>query len=146
MARSYPDEPLVGVGIVVIDDDRVVMCRRSQPPRQGGWSLPGGGVELGETLAEAALRETREETALEVELLGVVEVLETITRDDDGRIEYHYILIDYAARVIGGNLQAGDDASDARWFTMAEVETLDTWQTAVDVVRKGLRLYGSAAF
>jgi len=138
MARSYPSEPLVGVGAVVIDGGRVLMCRRAKPPRQGGWSLPGGGQELGETVRETAVREVREETGLDIEVLGLVEVIDSIVRDDDGRIEYHYTLIDVAARVVGGTLAAGDDAAEVAWFTLDEIRALDTWKTTIEVIETAL--------
>lgn len=145
MAKAYPDEPRVGVGVVIIDGDRVLMCRRGKPPRVGGWSLPGGGQELGETVRDAAIREAREETGLEIEILGLVDVIDSIMHDDSGRIEYHYALIDFAAKVRRGNLEAGDDATEVRWVTLGEMRALDTWATVIEVSEKALARFGDQA-
>lgn len=142
MARAYPDNPLVGIGVVIIQGGRVLMCRRAKPPRKGGWSLPGGGQELGERMHETAIREAREETGLEIEILGLVDVIDSLTYDDANRVEYHYALIDFAAQVTGGTLQAGDDAAEVRWVTPEEMRGLDTWETTIEVVEKAIGLFG----
>ncbi len=144
MARRFPTDPLVGVGAVIIDGDRVVMCRRGNPPRKGGWSLPGGGQELGETVAETAVREAYEETGLRIEVLGIVDVIDSIMTDDNGEIEYHYTLIDVAAQVVGGALEAGDDADEVGWFSIDGIRDLDTWKTTVEVIEKALKTYSSS--
>ena len=145
MARAYPADPMVGVGVVIIRDDKVLMCRRAKPPRAGGWSLPGGGQELGETLKQTAIREAREETGLDIEVLGLVDVIDSLSHDNEGRVEYHYTLIDYAARVTDGKAVAGDDAAEVRWVTIDEMRMLDTWETTIDIAEKALKLFGSAA-
>ena len=142
MARSFPSAPLVGVGVVIIRGDRVVMCRRAKPPRKGCWSLPGGGQELGETVRQTAIREAREETGLDIEVCGLVDVIDSLTHDDDGRVEYHYTLIDFAARVVGGELVAGDDAAEVRWCTIDEVRDLDTWATTITVIEQAMIQFG----
>src|SRR5262249_51162472 len=110
MVREYPDRPIVAVGAIVFDSaGRVLLGGRGRPPAQGRWSVPGGAVEAGETLAEACAREVREETGLEVEVGSLCEVVERVTRDPDGRVRFHYVILDYAARVSGGTLRAGSD-------------------------------------
>ena len=111
--------PLVGVGAVVVDQGRVLLIRRGTEPMKGRWSLPGGLLELGEPLAAGAAREVKEETGLEVEVLGLVEVLDRIYREDD-RVRYHYVIADYLCRVVGGEMRAASDADAVRWIERAE--------------------------
>jgi mutator protein MutT len=120
-SRRYPGRPLVGVGGIVIDGGRVLLVRRTREPLAGRWSLPGGMVELGETLAEAVRREVREETGLEVEVGPLVDVVDRIHRDADGRVEYHYVLADYLCRPAGGTLAAADDAAEVAWAAREEL-------------------------
>ena len=138
MKREYPESPLVGVGAVIIDGDRVLLIRRGTPPLLGEWSLPGGVLECGETLREAAAREVLEETGLVVETGEMLGVYERVIRNDEGRVRYHYVLIDFLCRPVGGEVKAGSDAADARWFTLDELPALDLAYDANDVVRKGL--------
>jgi ADP-ribose pyrophosphatase YjhB (NUDIX family) len=134
MSRAYPAQPTVGVGVVVWQGELVLLIRRGRPPRQGQWSLPGGGVQLGEPLAEAARREVREEAGLEIALGGIVATLDLIERDEAGRVRYHYVLVDYVAEALAGALQPGDDASDARWFQLAELGALGLWAETLRVI------------
>jgi ADP-ribose pyrophosphatase YjhB (NUDIX family) len=117
--REFPPVPLVGVGAVIVDAGRVLVIRRGSEPLKGHWSLPGGLLELGETLAEGVIRETREETGLDVEPLELVELIDRIIRDGD-RVRYHYVIADYLCRVRGGQLRAASDAAEARWVERAE--------------------------
>ena len=119
--RAYPERPIVSVGAVVIDDDRVLLVKRGHEPLKGAWSLPGGVVEIGESLHGALIREVREETCLDVEVGAVVEVLDRISRDEAGRVEYHYVIVDYLCRAVGGALACASDADDARWVSRAKV-------------------------
>ena len=121
MAHEYPAAPVAGVGGVVLDGDRVLLIRRAHPPRQGEWSLPGGKVELGESLIEAVRREVREETGLEVAVGPIVELFDRIHRDDAGGVRYHFVIVDYLCRPIGGALAAGDDAADVAWVARADL-------------------------
>jgi ADP-ribose pyrophosphatase YjhB (NUDIX family) len=138
MSREYPDNPLVGVGAVIVDGKRVLLIRRGQPPLLGEWSLPGGVLECGETLREATVREAREETGLVVETVDMLGVYERVIRSDDGRVRYHYVLIDYLCRPVAGDLKAGSDAADVRWFTRDELPALNLAYDTNDVVLKGL--------
>jgi len=127
ISRSYPDRPIVGIGAVILGPEGVLMIKRGKPPRKGSWSLPGGAQELGETIHDAARREVREETGLDVEILGLIDTVDSIRKDADGRVEYHYTLIDVAAVVTGGSLGPGSDADDARWFDAAEIAAMNLW-------------------
>ncbi|MGA8540783.1 MAG: NUDIX hydrolase [Terriglobales bacterium] len=146
MKREYPESPLVGVGAVIVDDHsddysnhrRVLLIRRGQPPLLGEWSLPGGLLECGESLREAVARETSEETGLVIETGEMLGVYERVIRGDEGRARYHYVLIDFLCRPVGGDLKAGSDAADVRWFTREELPALDLAPDANDVVLKGL--------
>jgi ADP-ribose pyrophosphatase YjhB (NUDIX family) len=119
MQREFPLAPLVGVGAVVVDEDRVLLVRRGTEPLRGQWSLPGGLLELGEALADGVIREVREETGLTVEPLELIELLDRIHRKGE-RVQYHYVIADYLCRVAGGRLQAASDADAARWVERAE--------------------------
>ena len=137
--RKYPDRPIVAVGAVIVDRDRVLMVRRGQEPLKGEWSLPGGAVELGETLEAAVAREVREETSLDVVVGPVLEVLDSIRRDANGRAEYHYVIVDYACRVRAGTPAEpvrGTDAADVRWVPLGDLERYRVTTTAIAVIRK----------
>lgn len=141
MSREYPEKPLVGVGAVIVQDTRVLLIRRGHAPLLGEWSLPGGVLECGETLAEAVVREAQEETGLLVEALEMLGVYERVTRSDDGRVRYHYVLIDFLCRLAGGELKAASDAADARWFTREELDALNLPRDTREVIEKGLRVH-----
>ena len=119
MQREFPSAPLLGVGAVVVDRGRVLLIRRGTEPMKGHWSLPGGLLELGESLADGVVREVREETGLLVEPVELVELLDRIHREA-GRVRYHYVIADYLCRVIGGELLAASDADAVRWVERAE--------------------------
>jgi 8-oxo-dGTP diphosphatase len=138
MGREYPDSPLVGVGAVIIQDGRVLLIRRGHAPLLGEWSLPGGVLECGETLRQATIREAREETGLVVETGELLGVYERVIRSDDGRVRYHYVLIDFLCRRVEGALQAGSDAADVRWFLSEELDALNLPRDTRDVIAKGL--------
>lgn len=124
MERRYPDRPLVGVGAIVRDGDRILLVQRGRPPQSGRWSLPGGLVELGERLEDAVRREVQEETGLEVEVVSLAGVFERIVPDAEGRTEYHYVLLDYWCRPAGGVLRAGSDVSAVCWAALVDLPRL----------------------
>lgn len=137
MTREFPEHPLVGVGSIIIEHDRVVLVKRAHPPIQGHWSIPGGVLEVGEMVREAAIREAREETGLIVEPGELLGVFDRILRDPEHRIQYHYVLIDFLCRKVGGELHAASDATEVRWFTSEELPTLNLAEDTLDVIRKG---------
>jgi len=142
LTREYPPAPIVGVGAVVVDGDRVLLIRRGREPMKGQWSLPGGALEIGETLVDGVRREVREETGLEVEPLALVEVLDRIARDGEGRVQFHYVLLDYLCRVTGGELCCASDAVDVRWAKRDEWEGVAAFTVAV--IEKGLAVHSAA--
>lgn len=121
---EYPDAPRVAVGAVVFRQDAVLLVKRGKPPAEGQWAIPGGSVGLGESLQAAAERETREETGLSIRAGAPVFTFETIERDPAGRVRFHYVVVDLAAELVGGEMQPGDDALDARWVSREEMEHL----------------------
>jgi 8-oxo-dGTP diphosphatase len=138
MKREFPKIPLVGVGAVIIEDSRVLLVKRAHPPLQAQWSIPGGVLEVGELVREAAVREAREETGLIVEPGELLGVYDRVLRHADQRVQYHYVLIDFLCRRVGGELQAADDAAEVRWFSPDELPALKLAEDTLDVIRKGL--------
>jgi mutator protein MutT len=136
MKREYPDRPIVGVGAVIIDRGRVLLVKRGSPPMLGQWTIPGGVVEVGETLRSAAEREAREETGLTVQAGEVIEVIDRILPDESGRPQYHYVLVDFLCAVVEGEASAGSDAADAAWATEHELEKFKLEKKALEVIRK----------
>jgi 8-oxo-dGTP diphosphatase len=137
MKREYPDSPLVGVGAVIIEDGRVLLVKRGHPPLAGEWSIPGGVLELGETLREAVVREAQEETSLSVATADLLGVYDRVLRDDDGRTLYHFVLVDFLCRRVRGKAHAADDADEVRWFTPAEAHDLPLAEDTAAVIRLG---------
>ena len=134
--RHYPHQPVVGVGAVVFKGDEVLLVRRGQEPALGSWSLPGGLVELGETMEAAIQRELMEETGIRVRLLGVAAVLERIFPDPDGRIAYHYVLVDFLCDYLAGELHPGSDITAARFVAVSDLAGFDLPQFTADVIRR----------
>ena len=140
MTREYPDRPFIGVGAVVVRDGRVLLVRRRYEPLAGQWTLPGGAVELGETLAGALRREIREETGLAIDVGPIIEVLDRITRDEAGRVRHHFVLVDYLCWPLRGRLLAASDVLDAVFAEPDRLETYALGETAVGVIARAMQL------
>ncbi|MFZ2360078.1 MAG: NUDIX hydrolase [Anaerolineae bacterium] len=138
MSREYPEHPIVGVAAVVLRAGQVLLVQRGREPARGLWGLPGGMLELGETVAEGVRREVWEECGVEIEVGPLVGVFEPMQRDDAGRLRYHYVVLDYLARYVGGELQAADDADDARWVSPAELERLPMLVETREMIKRAL--------
>src|SRR5215813_158175 len=139
MKREYPELPLIGVGSIIIEGDRVVLVKRAHPPIQGQWSIPGGVLEVGELVREAAVREAREETGLIVEAGELLGVFDRVLRDAERRVQYHYVLIDFLCRLVGGELRAASDAEQVRWFTLGELPGLKLAEDTQGVILQGFK-------
>ena len=135
MKREYPEMPFVGVGAIIIENGRVALIKRAQAPLLGEWSIPGGVLEVGELLREAAVREAREETGLTVEAGEMLGVYDRVLRDESGRTMYHYVLIDFLCRRVDGEAVASGDAAEVAWFTRTEFEKLSLAKETAEVVR-----------
>ena len=138
--RIFPERPIVGVGAVIVNDGYVVLVKRAHEPLKGEWSLPGGAVEVGETLAEAVAREAREETGLDVRVGSLVEVLDRVHRSAEGRVEYHFVLLDYRCTVVSGTLAHGSDAADACWARRDDLARYGLSEAALRVIARALEL------
>jgi ADP-ribose pyrophosphatase YjhB (NUDIX family) len=137
--RRYPDRPFLGIGALIFDDDSILLAERGHEPLKGWWSLPGGILETGETLIEGIKREVLEETGLEVEPEAIFEIFERIMPDAEGRTEYHYVLIDYTCRVIGGALEAGSDVSHAVWVREEDLVAYQITEGTLAVVQRAFK-------
>ncbi len=138
MKRDYPERPIVGVGAIIVEQGRAVVVRRATEPLRGQWSIPGGVLEIGETLRQGTAREALEETGLVIEAGEVLEVFDRIVPDREGKVQFHYVLVDFLCRRVSGELRAGSDVSEARWVTSAELQPLGLEAPAAAVIRKGL--------
>ncbi len=142
MPRTYPDRPIVGVGAVVFRDNQVLMIRRGKPPRMGDWSLPGGMQELGETVFAAALREVHEETGVTIQNIALIDVIDSITPDSDGRIQFHYTLVDVVAEWRQGEPMGGSDAMHAEFMSFDQVAALDLWRETHRIIALARQMRG----
>jgi ADP-ribose pyrophosphatase YjhB (NUDIX family) len=139
-AREYPERPIVGIGAVIVDAGGVVLIRRRFEPLAGRWSLPGGALELGETLEAAVAREMLEETGLDVDVGPVIEVFDRIVLDEARRVRYHYVLVDYLCRRLGGELRPGGDVDRAVLVDPADLGRYELTEKATAVIERGLDL------
>src|SRR5204863_6056202 len=138
MNREYPERPFVGVGAIIVDDGRVLLVKRGHAPLAGEWSVPGGVLELGETVREGVVREVLEETGLTVETLELLGVFDRVVRDLDERTLYHYVLIDFLCQRVSGELCAAGDADEARWFSAEELAKLPLAKDTAEVIQSAL--------
>ena len=141
MAREYPAHPVVGVGAVVVRDGKALIIKRAHEPRKGEWSLPGGLLELGESLQDAARREIREETNLDVTVGPVIETFDRVHRDDGGRIRYHFVIVDFLCWSESGDATAGSDADDVAWVRADEIDRYEVNAHARAVIERGLNYH-----
>lgn len=138
--RAYPERPMVGVGAVIFRDDELLLVVRGKEPRRGAWTIPGGAVELGETVREAIDREVLEETGLEIGIVGVADVVDAIVRDESGAVKYQYVLVDFATIYKDGTLAPGSDADGAEWVKIADLASYDVNERLLRVVEDAFRL------
>lgn len=150
MRREFPEHPLVGVGGVVIHEDRVLLIRRGHPPLKGEWSIPGGMLELGERLEDGVRRELMEETGLEVEPLAEIATFDRISRErvpDDAarepRVQYHYVIVDYVCRLVKGTLAPASDVVDARWVAREEMPRYHLTEIATAVIQRAFEFWAA---
>ena len=135
--------PVLGVGAVIWNDKaEVVLIRRGKAPRRDQWSIPGGHLEWGESLREAVLREVREETGLTVEIAHLIDAVDLISRDESGEVTRHYVLIDFAARLIAGELRSGSDAAEARWVAFDRLGDYELWSETRRIIEDSRRTLG----
>lgn len=143
MQREFPEVPLVGVGAIIIEHSRVLLVKRAHPPLQAEWSIPGGVLEVGELVREAAIREAREETGLIVEPAELLGVYDRILRNLEKRVQYHYVLVDFLCRRVAGDLAAASDAAEVKWFRQEELPALNLAEDTLDVIQRGFAKSGS---
>src|SRR5512134_3353370 len=140
MKREYPEFPIVGVGAVIFDGVSVLLAQRGQEPAKGAWSLPGGAVELGEKLVDALKREIREEIGIEIQVGGLVRVLDRIVRDGGKRIRYHYVIVDYWGWKVSGEPKPGSDASDLSFVSLKEIREKDIHRDVLETIFMAVEL------
>jgi 8-oxo-dGTP diphosphatase len=136
MSRAYPQLPIIGVGAVIIEGGKILLIKRGNEPGAGQWTLPGGVVELGESLEDAVRREVSEECGIKVEIEYLAGIVERVIRDDDGRIKYHYIITDYTARYTKGRLVAGSDVTDIGWFSLDKLDKYHLTEGLIEFLKK----------
>jgi len=138
--REYPERPLVGVGGVVISNGRALLVKRGGPPLEGQWSIPGGMLEVGETLLEGVRRELLEETGIDVRVGELIEVFERINRDGDGKARYHFVVLDYLCKAANGEARAGSDVTAVAWAKPEELASYALTETATRVILKAFEM------
>ncbi len=142
MGREFPIHPIVGVGAIITKKDEVLLIKRGTPPSIGNWSIPGGGVELGEPLEDACHREVREETGLKIKIIQQCAVLDRIIKDSINRVQFHYVLIDYLCTPVGGDLQAGTDATELQWHSIHSLGSINNMtEKTGEIIYKSIMKY-----
>ena len=141
-SREYPKSPIAGVAAIIFSENSVLLVRRGKDPSRGSWGLPGGAVELGETTKEAVIREVMEETGLEIEPIKFITVFDSISRDKNDRVRYHYVLCEYLCRLLGGHLQASSDVQEAMWIRLDELDSFDVKERTRRFIKKVRRVDG----
>jgi mutator protein MutT len=136
LRREYPSQPVVGVGAIIIQSGKILLAKRGSEPGKGQWSVPGGLVELGEELEKAVVREVKEETNLEVEVVRLIDAVDNIIRDLNGKLQFHFVILDYLTNLKGGTLQSSSDVLDARWVRIEEAEDYDLTRTLREFLRR----------
>jgi len=134
--RLYPEQPLVGIGAIIICNGKILLEKRKGEPGRDKWTVPGGLVELGESAEQTVMREVKEETNLEVEQPELVDVVNSVTTDENGKIKYHFVIVDYFVKLKGGTLKAADDAAELRWVEFSEVENYDLTRSFREFFRR----------
>lgn len=122
MKRLYPDQPIVGIGVVIVKDGQIVLIKRRNEPGRGKWSIPGGIVDLGERIQQTVIREAKEETCLDVADPHLIDIVDNVEFDPDGKVKYHYVIVDFLVKVVGGDIAAASDAEEIRWVKFNDVE------------------------
>lgn len=143
--REYPSQPVVGVAGIVIRDERVLLVRRGESRMQGQWSIPGGCLELGETIKQGVAREMREETGLEVRCITLVEAVDAIDKDDSGRIRFDFVILDYLCEWSSGEAASSSDAAGHAWVLESELASYQVDEVAAGVIRKAFRMHREMA-
>ena len=159
MNKTQLEQPIIAVGIVTFKDDKILMIRRGKPPREGQWSIPGGKQKLGETWRAAAAREVKEETGIDIEVLGLIDVVDAIIYDeqtpqskerpltnniDNKSISFHYTLVDCAAEWLSGTVNAGSDAAHAEWLSLSQIKKLDLWSETLRIINEAIKMRKTA--
>ena len=139
MKRLYPDHPVVGVGAIIVSEGKILLEKRKNEPSRGKWSIPGGLVELGESVEQAVIREVKEETGLDVEAPRLIDVVDNISSDAKGKVKYHYVIVDYLVNIRGGLPKAASDADELKWVPLSEVEEYDLTKSFRDFFQRNRR-------
>jgi len=140
LKKEYPKHPMVGVGAIIVRNGKILIVKRKSEPGKGRWSVPGGLVELGETVGQTVKREVKEECSLDVEVDRLIDVVDSLTKDEEGNIKYHFVILDFFVKLKGGELKAGDDAEEAKWVPLEEVEKYNLTKTFREFLKRNMEI------